>query len=132
LRRLRPDGCDCSERLRQHRGGREDLLEPHRLRVRGVHDHGARPQHERALELVDLRPRPAAEQGETLGKEPSDFARPARARGLPQLFVDLIDLRLELAVRLRGGLLRVVAHTQRVEVRQRLRPGARRTQEKGD
>src|SRR5687767_5622723 len=67
------------------------------------------------------RPRVLVQQRETPGELPPHLGGVAGAPGLGHRLVDLVELRLQLAFRLRRRLLRVVAHRQRVDVGQRQR-----------
>ena len=57
LRRQRANRRGRGERLRQRDGGSEDLLQAHDVGTRRIDHHRRRTQHQRALELLRVRPR---------------------------------------------------------------------------
>ena len=101
--------------------GPVDLFDAHRIRRRRIDHRALAPQHQRIAVIELRRPRFLVEQRQALGDLPPHLAHVAGAARIGDRLVDLIDLRLELAFRLRRRLERVVADRQRVDVRQRLR-----------
>jgi hypothetical protein len=110
-----------------------DLLESDRKRLRRVGDDAIGAEDERDREIQLVGPRLPPEQRHALRVEPPELAVLAQPRRVVDLLVERVDLRLELSLRRRGHLPRVVLDPHEREVRQRLgRRNARHEEEQQD